>query len=785
MKNTSLLFSLVIIWALALIPSAQAAVGLSVSPANITNDYVGKVTLTMTGLSAGQTVLVERFTDVNGNGVVDAATDAVFRSFTVTDGQLPIIGGVRNLNVPGDDDGVVNGQIRVDLDSPGIDTIFGTASGSFIYRVSDPANGFTPVTQTFTVVQRVYSQGIRGRITAVAGGSSLAGAFVVLLNSNGNGIGGASTDANGNYALNTLPGSYLIIAFYPGYIADGTFAGATVVTNQFTTNNQALATGAFTISGRLTDATSGAGIAGVSMLGQSTNNLFSFSTPTDNSGNYSFAVSPSQWRLEPPGSGVAQLGYLRPNSRITTNITTASAANVNFALPKVTALIYGTVKDNLNNAVNGVDTRADDQANNLYEGEGRSIAPNANYTLGVVAGSWWATVQSDTLPPGYTSGTGTNVTISAGQAVQANLILSGTTAHLLGKVVNSSGTPQSGLSIQASPQNGGNGPQVDTAGDGSFDLGVNGGAWTIQLHSRDGVPSNLIGPNLTFNVTDGVNINNINFVVLSVTAQITGIITNTAGSPLSDLGVYAYAAINGTNYNQNVNTDAGGHFSIGVVNGMWSVGVDSNGLNSRGYSSVNSQSVTISGANGVANFVALTPDATPPSLLSSSPANGGSGVAVNSSVLFTFSEPMQSGVSITWNVANTFFYTWSADQRMLVCNNNTLPAGTTISWILNPSAAGQNFRDLAGNALPSNVSGSFTTAGNTNATLSNLAKFSGNQFQFTLTGDSGAMYRIEATTNFSGWTDLGTNTATGGSFLFVDPAASGFNNRFYRAVLVP
>src|SRR5438876_5003645 len=343
MKHISLLLSLVILCALALIPSTQAAVGLSVSPANITNDYVGKVTLTMTGLSAGQTVLVERFTDVNGNGVVDAATDRVARSFTVTDGQLPIIGGVRNLNVPGDDDGVANGQIRVDLDSPGIDIIFGTASGSFIYRVSDPVNGFTPVTQTFTVAQKNYSQGIRGGITA-AGGAPLAGAFVALLDANGHGIRGAFTDANGNYALMTLPGSYLIIPLHPGYIADGRFAGATVVANQFTTNNQALATGAFTISGRLTDASSGAGIAGVSMLGQSTNNLFSLSTLSDTSGNYSFAVGPSQWRLEPPGDGLAQLGYLRPD-KLTTNITTASAANVNFALPKVTALIYGTVKD--------------------------------------------------------------------------------------------------------------------------------------------------------------------------------------------------------------------------------------------------------------------------------------------------------------------------------------------------------------------------------------------------------------------------------------------------------
>src|SRR5438067_6554326 len=121
MKNASIRCSLAILCSMAILSSARATVGLTVSPASITNDYAGKVTLTITGLSAGKTVRVERFSDINSNGVVDAATDSVFRSFTVTDGQLPIIGGVRNLNVPGDDDGATNGAIRVDLDSPGID----------------------------------------------------------------------------------------------------------------------------------------------------------------------------------------------------------------------------------------------------------------------------------------------------------------------------------------------------------------------------------------------------------------------------------------------------------------------------------------------------------------------------------------------------------------------------------------------------------------------------------------------------------------------------------------
>ena len=590
--------------ALALIPSARAAVGFTVSPASITNDYIGKITLTITGLAAGKTVRIERFSDVNGNNVVDAATDSVFRSFTVTDGQLPVIDGVRNLNVPGDDEGTTNGTIRVDLDAPGIDNVFGTTAGNFLFRVSDPLNGFTPVNKPFTVAQKAYSQGIRGRVTAGLGGPALPGTFVILLTGNGMAVGGGLTDATGNYALNTLPGSYLALPLRPGYIADQTLAMATVVTNQFTTNNQPLATNALSISGRLTDATNGAGIAGVFMLGQSTNNLFS-GAQTDANGNYSFAVSASQWKIEADESGLAQLGYLRPD-KFNTNVTSASLSNVNFSVPKANALIYGTVKDNLNNPVNGIGVSANDQSN-VYSAPGGSLPPNGDYTVGVLAGSWSVNVQSDNLPPGYTAGQGANVSISAGQAVQANLTLSGVTAHLLGRVVDTNGTPQSGLSIQVYPSGGGNGPQTVTAGDGSFDLGVAAGSWTLQLNSGNGNPGNLIGPNLLFSVTDGINISNINFVVLSVTAQITGIITNTSGNPLGNLNIFASTTINGTNYNQNANSDGSGHYSMGVVDGTWDVGVDCNGLSSLGYSCANNQQVVVNGGNQTANFSVQSP----------------------------------------------------------------------------------------------------------------------------------------------------------------------------------
>ncbi len=84
--------------ALLLATTVGAAVSLTVSPSLITNDFVGKVTLTIAGLSAGASVRVEKIADLNTNGVADAG-EPVFRSLIVTDGQKPVLCGLANLNV--------------------------------------------------------------------------------------------------------------------------------------------------------------------------------------------------------------------------------------------------------------------------------------------------------------------------------------------------------------------------------------------------------------------------------------------------------------------------------------------------------------------------------------------------------------------------------------------------------------------------------------------------------------------------------------------------------------
>ncbi len=504
------IFGLSVISGLFLATNLLAA-SLTVTPAVVMNDYAGKVSLTISGLASGRTVLVERFLDANGNGVVDAG-DALNFSFKVTDGQLPIIGGVRNPNVPGDDDGTTNGSIRVDLPSPNLDTVFSSGTAKYIFRISDPQNSFGPVTATFEVQPHVQPQGVSGKITAASGGAPLPGALVALSVSGGLAIAGAVTDANGNYTFNTAPGSYHVFVLTNGFVTDQAGGAVTVNANQFATRDLALASAGFTISGKLSDESGGAGIGGVFVSAESqTDSLFAGGF-SDANGNYSFAVTAGQWKVTPLENQLARVGYVR-GQRPITNTASSGADTIGFSLPKATALIYGMVTDSANNPVTGMRMKADD-LDIVQRAEGFSFSPNGNYATGVVSGTWSVGPDGDALAArGYAGGAQSSVTLSDGQAKQAGFVLQAITAHLRGRITDDAGIGIANIILVVSPVPqdpsgiGSINPTTDSKG--NFDVGVRGGTWNISLECNGAQSRGYVDTGNLFNVTDGVDQNGI------------------------------------------------------------------------------------------------------------------------------------------------------------------------------------------------------------------------------------------------------------------------------------
>ena len=110
-------------------------------------------------------------------------------------------------------------------------------------------------------------------------------------------------------------------------------------------------------------------------------------------------------------------------------------------------------------------------------------------------------------------------------------------------------------------------------------------------------------------------------------------------------------------------------------------------------------------------------DTTAPVVLSSKPANLATGVATNTAVVFTFSEPMAPMQEINWAGAvldqGKFSYSWSGDARTLTCTYaGGFPPNSMIVWALETSG----FQDLAGNELDGENAGGFfrTGAGQSN-----------------------------------------------------------------------
>ncbi|HZR17378.1 MAG TPA: putative Ig domain-containing protein [Verrucomicrobiae bacterium] len=521
---------------LILCSSVDAAVTFTMTPAAVSNTYNGRITLQVTGLTSGDTVVVQKFLDLNTNGVIDAG-DWLVQQFNLTDGQAGmVIGGVTNFNVP-EDINTTAGQITAKLNFQNGDFIQQIA-GQYVFRLSSPSGHFVPITSLFSVTNLPYTQKFSGNVVSNGTSTTLPNAVVLLFpppRPGKNGPGGsplASAVANnsGGYSIPAPPGTYTPVAFKNGYVVD--FSAPPIITlgsGKTINTNLTVLNATSTISGKLVDASNASiGLPGILMSVQSANGLLGVGY-TDTNGNFTSSVQASagQWALRAEDTSLVIHGYLGLQNR-----TKASAGQtgVTLTVPKATALVYGSVKDSLGNPLPGYDIYGNDNNSYLYQTDAYSDV-NGNYVAAVLGGlgpndPWWLSVSTDTGPTGYIfsqptfdQNGGTN--ISAGTAVQANFTALLATNYITGNVkANGTNLPVVGVYAYATINNVDFNVSSDTDINGNYSLNVGNGTWSVSVNcggGNDGL-DNLLGNGsyqcpANQNVTINNNAGSANFTV--------------------------------------------------------------------------------------------------------------------------------------------------------------------------------------------------------------------------------------------------------------------------------
>jgi len=606
---------------LLLCPALPAAVQVNITPSTVSNTYNGTITLQVTGLAAGGSVVVQKFLDLNASGVVQPG-DYLVQEFSLTDGQPGmVIGGVNNSNVPGDSDSI-SGQITAKLNFLNGDFIQDFV-GQYLYVISSPSGSFTPITNLFMVTNATFAQSFNGTVVSNGTSTTLPNALVVLVYPNSGAVGGVVANNSGYYTIAAPPGTYELLAFKSNYLFNENYSpivtlgsGQTITTNLTATNTTA------SISGQLFDANSSVGLPGVFLGARASSGGLSGMGFTDSNGNFTLPVPAGQSGLKAQATSLIISGYVAPDNR--TNVT-AGQTGISLPTPRATALVYGSVKDSLGNPMPGLEVVAEDN-NELYYPEAFTDA-NGNYFLGVLGGLggdlWQVQLSSDNLPTNYlfsqpgfdNDGDGTNIT--SGQAVLVNFTAVLATNTISGYLKDASGNPISGVGIYASATISGvyyNQGSVDTGANGFYSLNVANGTWSVGVNSGGGGDDDLPGGYLApANQTAVIANNNatVNFTALTAGNHVTGYLTNAVtGAGIPNVGVPCWATIDGAQVMQYARTDNNGFYSNNLANGTWNVNLNtgdcSDCLPSSLYVCLNdSQTVVIANDNAVVNFSAI------------------------------------------------------------------------------------------------------------------------------------------------------------------------------------
>jgi len=605
---------------------ASTNVSFTITPSAVSNTYSGFITLQVSNLTAGDTVVVQKFLDLNGNGIIEN-NDWLVQQFQLTDGQAGmVIGGIVNSNVPGDTDGTANGQITAQLNFQNGDFMQNIV-GQYLFELSSPGNHFTPITNLFNVTNTPYAQEFTGNVVSNGTSTVLSNAIILLFGPPKPGKSGPGSSPqtgtvvnnSGSYTIQLPPGTYMPVALKSNYLANlSTSPVLTLSNGQTLTTNLTMTNATASISGSLVDASNSSGLPGILLSTESTNDFFVVGF-TQSNGNFTIGVASNlgSWPLKVSDTSLIVHGYLKLQNKTNVN---AGQTNVTLAVPQATALFYGSVKDIFGNPMPGIDVESEDN-NNVYDTDGYTDT-NGHYFAVALGGlsndTWQVQIESDNnstnylfTQPGFDQNGGTN--LSVGQAVNIKFTALLATNSISGYLTNNSGNPIAGVGMWANAtiNSVGYNQNMDTDTNGHYSMNAANGTWTVGVNTcsncSDGLPGNYFSPpNQTVVISN--NNGTANFTALLATNTISGYLKDNNSNAIPGIMIWASATINSVDYFQNVDTATNGNYSLGVINGTWTVGVETGGgsdglpLN---YLQPGNQTVVISNNNGTANFTAI------------------------------------------------------------------------------------------------------------------------------------------------------------------------------------
>jgi hypothetical protein len=162
------------------------------------------------------------------------------------------------------------------------------------------------------------------------------------------------TDGSGAFVLNLPAGDYMLAALKPGLVTSFSTAPQVSLGNGLSvTQAIALASATRTISGRVIDAVTSNGVAGLQLFADSSNDEVAV-THTDAAGNFSFGASAGEWMIEASERGLALLGYSGGDQPVDT--TAGDVTGLSISLTKGRGnfeLVFFFPSGNFGNGTNG------------------------------------------------------------------------------------------------------------------------------------------------------------------------------------------------------------------------------------------------------------------------------------------------------------------------------------------------------------------------------------------------------------------------------------------------